>query len=46
MSDFAELHAAIHLAHKYQCPDVETRALSVLKRYYTSHFAEYVRYST
>ncbi|PIL26545.1 hypothetical protein GSI_12303 [Ganoderma sinense ZZ0214-1] len=41
VSDFAELHAAFHLAHKYQCPDVETRALSVLKRFYTPHFSDY-----
>lgn len=46
VSDFSELHAIIHLAHKYQCPDVETRALSVLKRYYTAHLIDYVRYST
>ncbi|PIL26500.1 hypothetical protein GSI_12258 [Ganoderma sinense ZZ0214-1] len=46
VSDFAELHAAIHLAHKYQCSHVETRVLSVLKRYYTPHFTDYVRYST
>ncbi|PIL26543.1 hypothetical protein GSI_12301 [Ganoderma sinense ZZ0214-1] len=38
VSDFAELHAAVHLAHKYQCPDVETRALSVLKKFYTPRF--------
>ena len=42
----SSLHAAIHLAHKYQCPEVETRGLSVLKRYYTPHFTDYVRYST
>ncbi|PIL26505.1 hypothetical protein GSI_12263 [Ganoderma sinense ZZ0214-1] len=46
VSDFSELHAAIHLAHKYQCSSVETRALSVLKQYYTPHFVEYTRYST
>ena len=42
--EFAELHAAIHLAHKYQCPEVEKRALFVLKKYYTSHFPEYNAY--
>ena len=42
--EFAELHAAIHRAHKYQCPEVEKRALFVLKKYYTSHFAEYNAY--
>ena len=42
--EFAELHAAIHLAHKYQCPDVEKCALFLLKKYYTSHFTEYDAY--
>ncbi|KAI1795328.1 hypothetical protein LXA43DRAFT_881902, partial [Ganoderma leucocontextum] len=46
MSNFSELHTAIHLAHKYQCPDVETRALSVLTKYYTPHFTDYTRYNT
>ena len=41
VSDFSELHTAVHLAHKYQCPDIETRALSTLKRFYTSHFTDY-----
>ena len=45
VSDFAELHAAVHLAHKYQCPDVEAHALFVLKKYYTSDFAEHNAYS-
>ncbi len=44
-SNFSELHAAVHLAHKYQCPDVEARALSVLKRYYAPTFYTYNRYS-
>ncbi|KAI1795347.1 hypothetical protein LXA43DRAFT_992392, partial [Ganoderma leucocontextum] len=44
MCDFSELHAAIRLAHKYQCADVETRALLLLKKYYTSHFTEYDMY--
>ena len=42
--EFSELHAAIHLAHKYQCPDVETRALSILKRFYTPCFDDYVHF--
>ena len=41
VSDFSELHAAIHLAHKYQCADVETRALSLLKKLYSPHFADH-----
>ena len=41
---FQELDAAIHLAHKYQCPDVEKRALFTLKKYYTSHFVEFDTY--
>ncbi|PIL26539.1 hypothetical protein GSI_12297 [Ganoderma sinense ZZ0214-1] len=42
--NFDVLHAAIHLAHKYQCPDVETQALFVLKKYYTCHFPEHDTY--
>ena len=42
--EFAELHAPIHLAHMYQCPDVEVHAPFVLKKYYTSHFTEYNTY--
>ncbi|KAI1795345.1 hypothetical protein LXA43DRAFT_992385 [Ganoderma leucocontextum] len=38
---FTQLHAAIHLAHKYQCPDVETRVLFILKKYYTANFTEH-----
>ncbi|PIL26528.1 hypothetical protein GSI_12286 [Ganoderma sinense ZZ0214-1] len=41
VSDFAELHAAIHLAHKYQCPDVEMRALSLLKNFYSPPLADH-----
>ena len=44
ISDFSELHAAIHLAHKYQCPDVETRALSILKQFYTPSFTDHVQF--
>ena len=44
--EFAELRAPIHIAHMYQCPDVEAHALFVLKKYYTSHFAEYNTYDT
>ena len=36
---FSQFHAALHLAHKYQCADVETRVLFVLKKYYTANFA-------
>ncbi len=41
---FKQLHAALHLAHKYQCPDVETRVLFTLQKYYTSNFPEYAMY--
>ncbi|PIL26524.1 hypothetical protein GSI_12282 [Ganoderma sinense ZZ0214-1] len=40
-SVFARLHAALHLAHKYQCPEVETRALFTLKKFYTANFTQY-----
>ena len=46
MSYFSELHATVHLAHKYQCPDVEAHALSALKRYYAPTFHTYNRYSS
>lgn len=41
-----ELHAAFHLAHKYQCHDVEARVLFVLKKYYTSDFTKHDSYAT
>ena len=42
---FEQLHAAFHLAHKYQCNDVEARILFVLKKYYTSDFTEHDGYA-
>ncbi|KAI1795348.1 hypothetical protein LXA43DRAFT_38340 [Ganoderma leucocontextum] len=44
LSYFSNLQAAIHLAHKYQCPDVEKQALAVLKTYYTAFFADHASY--
>ncbi|PIL26172.1 hypothetical protein GSI_11927 [Ganoderma sinense ZZ0214-1] len=43
---FEQLHAAFHLAHKYQCQDVEARILFVLKKFYTSNFNDHDRYAT
>ncbi|PIL26527.1 hypothetical protein GSI_12285 [Ganoderma sinense ZZ0214-1] len=43
-ASFAQLHAAFHLAHKYQCPDVEARALFALKKYYTANFTQYTSF--
>ncbi|KAM5539604.1 hypothetical protein V8D89_006713 [Ganoderma adspersum] len=40
-SRFQQLHATLHLAHKYQCADVETTALFTLKKYYTPNFTRY-----
>ena len=43
---FAELYAAIHLAHKYQCADVKLRALPLLKQSYPSVFSDYDAHDT